>query len=63
MKVDLSKELLCLDKEDGKVYKITGIFLPLGKLSGKDITIEIEDDLDEWRSIDDIELLEQGGDN
>lgn len=62
MKVDLSKKLLCIDKEDGEVYKVTGIYFPLGKPSGKDITIETEEDLDEWRSIDDVELLVQGGD-
>lgn len=56
MKIDTEKELYCRDKDDGGIYKVTAIFFPLGKLSGKDITIEVGD-IDEWRSIDDIELI------
>lgn len=57
MILNIRKDIYAKDKEDGKIYKITGIFLPLGKPSGKDITIEIEPDLDEWRTIDEIELI------
>lgn len=62
MIVDLSKELYCKDKDDGKLYKINSIYFPLGSPSGKDISIEVEDDLLEWRSIKDIEIISNVGD-
>lgn len=58
MKIDISKDLYCIDKWDKRTYKVTGVFFPLGKPSGKDITIEIEKDLDEWRAIDEVELIQ-----
>lgn len=48
--------LIAVDKETQEVFKVTAIFYPLGKPSGKDITIEVEKDLDEWRSIDEVDI-------
>lgn len=39
MIIDINKELYCIDNEDGKKYKIDGIHFPLGKPSGKDMSI------------------------
>lgn len=62
MIIDLSKELYCKDKDDRKLYKINSIHFPLGSPSGKDVSIEVEDDLLEWRSVDDVEILSNVGD-
>lgn len=59
MKIDITKPIYARDKEDGKVYLVDGLYFPLGKISGKDITIYNEDDdLSEWRSIEDVELMQ-----
>ncbi len=57
MKIDISKPLYCIDKQTDKQHKIDAIFFPLGKASGKDVIININDNYGEWRSIDDIEII------
>jgi hypothetical protein len=56
MFIDITKELYVRDKADNEIYKVTALFFPLGKPSGKDITIDC-DNSDEWRSIEDVELI------
>ena len=57
MKIDINKPLYCIDKETGEKFLVDGIFFPLGKPSGKDITIRVEEDTVEWRCIDEIEVI------
>lgn len=57
MRIDINKPLYCIDKETGEKFLVDAIFLPLGKPSGKDITVEVEDDLSEWRSINEVDLI------
>jgi len=52
----ISKEIFAIDKGTREMHRVSGIFFPLGKPSGKDITITT-DYCDEWRSIDEIELM------
>lgn len=51
-------KLIAIEKETGKIYEVDGIFLPLGKPSGKDITVVSKEDPDvsEWRSINEVEI-------
>lgn len=59
MKFDITKPIYAKDKDDGKTYLVDGLFFPLGKSSGKDITIENEEEnISEWRSIEDVELFQ-----
>lgn len=63
MIININKELYCIDNGDGKKHKIDSIHFPLNKPSGKDIAIEVEEDLLEWRSIEDVEIISNvGGD-
>lgn len=62
MTIDLSKSLYCIDKVTDKVRLIDGIFFPIGKDSGKDIAVLVEDDLSEWRSINDVVIIDNVGD-
>lgn len=55
---NLNKPIYAKDVETGKECLVSGIFLPLGKPSGKDISICVEDDLCEWRSIGEVELIQ-----
>ena len=57
MKIDINKPLYCIDKETGEKFLVDGIFFPLGKPSGKDITIRVEEDTVEWRWINEIEII------
>lgn len=56
MLIDIYKPLYCIDKDTGEKHNITAIFFPLGKESGKDITIDTGES-DEWRAIDEVEIL------
>ena len=59
MKFDIFKPIYARDREDGKVYCVDGLFFPLGKPSGKDLTTDnTEENLSEWRSIEDVELFQ-----
>lgn len=58
IKVDINKPLYCIDKETGGKFLVDAIFFPLGKASGKDITIEIEEKLSEWRAIDEVDIID-----
>jgi len=58
LEIDMNKPLYCIDKETGEKFLVDGIFFPLGKPSGKDITIRVEKDMVEWRTIDEIEILD-----
>lgn len=59
MKFDIFKPIYARDREGGKVYRVDGLFFPLGKPSGKDLTIDnTEENLSEWRSIEDVELFQ-----
>ena len=60
MKIDIFKPLYCIDKETKKKHLVESINFPLDKPSGKDLTIEVEDNLLEWRSIRDVEILKGG---
>lgn len=57
MKIDINKPLYCIDKETGGKFLVDGIFFPLGKPSGKDITIIVEEDTVEWRCITEIDII------
>jgi uncharacterized phage protein (TIGR01671 family) len=47
------------DKEEKKFYDVVSINFPLGKPSGKDIEVICDDEnVTEWRSIKDVELLQ-----
>ncbi len=58
MKIDINKPLYCIDKETGKKFLVDAIFFPLGKPSGKDITIRVEKDTVEWRAIDEVDIID-----
>lgn len=57
LKIDINKPLYCIDKGTGEKFLIDAIFFPLGNSSGKDITIEVEKGLSEWRTIDEVKIL------
>ena len=57
---DLKKPIYAKDKEEGRVYLVDAVFFPLGKVSGKDISIFNKgEDYYEWRSIEEVELFQK----
>lgn len=59
--IDIHKPLYAVDT-GGKMYLVTGLFFPLGSSGGKDITVAVGD-LDEWKSADEVRLMQLKGDN
>lgn len=55
---DFNRPIYAKDKEDGKLYLVDAVFFPLGKPSEKDVVIIAGEDNTEWRSIDEVELLQ-----
>lgn len=55
---DLTKPIYAKEKETEEIFAVDGIYLPLGRPSGKDITVATDDGTSEWRSIDEIELIQ-----
>lgn len=53
-------KLIAMDIETREFYVVDSIHYPLGKPSGKDIAIEVEDGLLEWRSIEDVIVCQVG---
>lgn len=58
MEININKSLYCIDRETGKKFLVDAIFFPLGKPSGKDLTVETESDLSEWRAIKEVEMID-----
>jgi hypothetical protein len=55
--INIFKKLYAKDKDDNEVRLVTSIYFPLGKNSGKDLTVSCGD-IDEWRSIEDVDLIQ-----
>lgn len=53
-------KLIAIDKETQEMFSVDSIHLPLGKPSGKDVTVISRQDgeLTEWRSIDEVDIYE-----
>jgi len=51
------------DREEKLMYEVSSIYFPLGCKSGKDIGVVSKEnpDVSEWRSINDVELLQWTG--
>lgn len=56
--LDKDTKMIAIDKETKECYTVESVWFPLGKQSGKDISVISKEDkeLTEWRSIDKVDL-------
>ena len=55
---DKDTRMIAIDKESKETHEVESIWFPLGKPSGKDVSVVSKEDteLTEWRSIDDVDI-------
>ncbi len=58
MKIDISKPLYCIDKDTKEKLLVDAIFFPLGKPSGKDVAVVVEEESSEWRAIEEVIIID-----